>query len=79
MSRRRLAPPQPACPSSSCKRSNPVRFGTVLIVIAAVLVYFGFTKHIPFKHGFRLNAVFNNAVNIKSKSPVRIAEWTSAR
>jgi phospholipid/cholesterol/gamma-HCH transport system substrate-binding protein len=36
-------------------------------------VYFGFTKHIPFKHGFRLKAVFSTAVNIGPKSPVRIA------
>ncbi len=35
--------------------------------------YFGFTKHIPFKHGFRLNAVFSSAVNIRPTSPVRIA------
>jgi phospholipid/cholesterol/gamma-HCH transport system substrate-binding protein len=36
-------------------------------------VYFGFTKHVPFKHGFRLKAQFATAVNIHSKSPVRIA------
>jgi phospholipid/cholesterol/gamma-HCH transport system substrate-binding protein len=36
-------------------------------------VYFGFTKHVPFKHGFRLKAVFTTAVNIHPKSPVRIA------
>ena len=36
-------------------------------------MYFGFTKHIPFKHGFRLNAQFASAINIKPKSPVRIA------
>ncbi len=36
-------------------------------------VYFGFTKRIPFKHGFRLKAVFATAVNIHPKSPVRIA------
>jgi phospholipid/cholesterol/gamma-HCH transport system substrate-binding protein len=55
------------------KRSNPVRFGAVFLVVLAILVYFGFTKHIPFKHGYRLNAVFNTAVNIAPKSPVRIA------
>ena len=36
-------------------------------------VYFGFTKHIPFKHGFQLKAQFATAVNIQPKSPVRIA------
>jgi ABC-type transporter Mla subunit MlaD len=42
-------------------------------VLLAIGVYFGFTKHIPFKHGFRLKAVFATAVNIKPSSPVRIA------
>jgi phospholipid/cholesterol/gamma-HCH transport system substrate-binding protein len=54
-------------------RSNPVRAAIVMLVIVAIGVYFGFTKHIPFKHGFRLNAVFASAVNIHAKSPVRIA------
>src|SRR5439155_13740963 len=46
---------------------------TVLLIALAIALYFGFTKHIPFKHGYRLNAVFSTAVNIKGKSPVRIA------
>ena len=50
-----------------------MRFAIVLLLIVIVGVYFGFTKRIPFKHGFRLNAVFATAVNIHSKSPVRIA------
>jgi phospholipid/cholesterol/gamma-HCH transport system substrate-binding protein len=54
-------------------RSNPVRFAIVFIVVIVIAVYFGFTKHIPFKHGYRLNAQFASAVNIKGKSPVRIA------
>ena len=52
---------------------SPVKAGAVLIVAALLITYFGFTKHIPFTHGYRLNAVFQNAVNIKSGSPVRIA------
>jgi phospholipid/cholesterol/gamma-HCH transport system substrate-binding protein len=59
--------------SEQQRRSNPVRFGIVFLVVIAIVVYFGFTKHIPFKHGFRLNGVFNTAVNIRPKSPVRIA------
>jgi ABC-type transporter Mla subunit MlaD len=55
------------------KRSNPLRFGAVFLVVLALVVYFGFTKHVPFKHGFRLNAVFNSALNIQPKEPVRIA------
>ncbi len=54
-------------------RSNPIRFAVIFLVIVAIAVYFGFTKHIPFKHGFRLNAQFASAINIKGKSPVRIA------
>jgi ABC-type transporter Mla subunit MlaD len=60
-------------PVSELGRTNPVRFAFVLLVLLVIAIYFGFTKHIPFKHGFRLNAVFNTAVNIKGKSPVRIA------
>ncbi len=55
------------------KRSNPVRTGIIFLVILIVGVYFGFTKHIPFKHGYRLNAVFSSSVNVRPKSPVRIA------
>ena len=46
-------------------RSKPTRIGIVVLVILVIGVYFGFTKHIPFKHGFRLKAVFATAVNIR--------------
>jgi ABC-type transporter Mla subunit MlaD len=59
--------------AADLQRTNPVRTGIVLIVVLAIAVYFGFTKHIPFKHGFRLKAQFATAVNIQAKSPVRIA------
>ena len=54
-------------------RRNPVRFAVVMLVALAIGVYFGFTKHVPFKHGFRLNAVFASGLNVHPKSPVRIA------
>jgi virulence factor Mce-like protein len=38
-----------------------------------VVVYFGFTKHVPFTHGYRLNAIFPNALNIAPNSDVRTA------
>lgn len=63
-------------PVVELQRTNPVRFGIVLIVVMAIVVYFGFTKAIPFKHGFQMNAVFTSAQNIKPKSPVRIAGVT---
>src|SRR5439155_23763978 len=60
-------------PVSELGRTNPVRFAVVFLIILALALYFGVTKHVPFKHGFKLNAVFNSALNIKTKSPVRIA------
>ncbi len=45
-------------------------------MLIAIAVYFGFTKHVPFKHGFRLKAQFATAVDIQPKSPVRIAGVT---
>jgi len=60
-------------PVVELNKSNPVRSAVVLIIVLIVGIYFGFTKHIPFKHGFRLKAEFASAVNIHSKSPVRIA------
>jgi phospholipid/cholesterol/gamma-HCH transport system substrate-binding protein len=60
-------------PASELGRKNPVRYGVVLLVLILIGVYFGFTKHIPFKHGFRLKAQFASALDVQPKSPVRIA------
>lgn len=62
-------------PVIELQRARPVRFGIAVIVIAVLIVYFGFTKAIPFKHGFRIKAVFASAqnVNVHPSSPVRIA------
>ncbi|HEY2181349.1 MAG TPA: MlaD family protein [Solirubrobacteraceae bacterium] len=60
-------------PVVELNRSNPVRFAVVFLIVIAIAIYFGFTKHLPFKHGYRLNAQFASAVNIKPKSPVRVA------
>jgi phospholipid/cholesterol/gamma-HCH transport system substrate-binding protein len=54
-------------------RSNPVRFAIIGFLVVAIALYFGFTKSLPFKHHFKLNAVFSGAQNVHSKSPVRIA------
>ncbi len=54
-------------------QSNPARMGVAVLLIVVIGVYFGVTKHIPFKQGFRLKAVFSTAVNVRSSSPVRIA------
>ena len=48
--------------------------GVIVIVLVVVAAYFGFTKHIPFKHGFRLKAAVLHAPSTCGKSsPVRIA------
>ncbi|MEA2208879.1 MAG: phospholipid/cholesterol/gamma-HCH transport system substrate-binding protein, partial [Solirubrobacteraceae bacterium] len=60
-------------PVVDLNRTNPIRFAILFLLLIAVGIYFGFTKAIPFKHGYRLNAQFASAVNIKPKSPVRIA------
>src|SRR5215213_11142890 len=53
--------------------ASPFAVGAVMILIAVVVTYFGFTKHVPFTHGYRLNAVFETSNNLKPGSPVRIA------
>jgi ABC-type transporter Mla subunit MlaD len=73
MSRRRWWRRHDEIPVVELNRTNPIRFAIVFILVVVIAVYFGFTKRIPFKHGYRLNAVFATAVNIKGKSPVRIA------
>jgi phospholipid/cholesterol/gamma-HCH transport system substrate-binding protein len=73
MARKKLFRRHDEIPVVDLQKSNPVRFGAMVIIVLLIVIYFGFTKAIPFKHGFRMNAVFNAAVNIHSKSPVRIA------
>jgi phospholipid/cholesterol/gamma-HCH transport system substrate-binding protein len=53
--------------------ANPVVVAVVAIVLAAILIFLGFTKDIPFTEGFRVKAVFQSAVSIRESSPVRVA------
>ncbi len=53
--------------------ANPVTVGLLVLLLAAIVVYAGFSKHVPFTHGFRVKAVFTNANNVRPNSPVRIA------
>jgi phospholipid/cholesterol/gamma-HCH transport system substrate-binding protein len=73
MSRLRFWRRRDETPVVELNRTNPVRFAIVLLIVIVIAIYFGFTKAIPFKHGYRLNAQFASAINIKPKSPVRIA------
>jgi ABC-type transporter Mla subunit MlaD len=53
--------------------ANPFRAGLFVLVLCAIAAYAGFSKHVPFTHGFRVKAVFVNANNVRPNSPVRIA------
>jgi phospholipid/cholesterol/gamma-HCH transport system substrate-binding protein len=53
--------------------ASPFVVGLVVLVVACIGVFLGFTKHIPFTHGFRVQAVFQSANSIRTNSPVRIA------
>src|SRR3954465_12870719 len=54
------------------KRSNAF-IGLMGFILVAVIMYFGFTKDIPFTHGFEVKAQFESANSIRPNSPVRIA------
>ena len=53
--------------------ANPFSVGIVVAGLIAIGTFFGFTKHIPFTHGYQLKAVFPSANSIRANSPVRIA------
>ena len=53
--------------------ASPFRVGAVVLLIAGIATFLGFTKHIPFTHDFRVKAVFTEANSIRKNSPVRIA------
>jgi len=53
---------------------SPLRVGAVVIVVLGILVYLGFSKDIPFVNPpYELKAIFSDAQNMSSRSPVRIA------
>ena len=43
------------------------------MILAALVMFFGFTKDIPFTSGFQVKAQFESANSIRPNSPVRIA------
>lgn len=57
----------------SPQRWTRFRVGLLAIVLIAIGAYFGFTKDIPFTHGYYLHAVFESSNNLRPGSPVRIA------
>ena len=52
---------------------SPLTIGLIALALIVVGVWLGFTKDIPFTHGFRLNAVFESSNGLRVNSPVRIA------
>ena len=51
----------------------PLRAGLLTLFLAAVVTYFGFTKAIPFRHHFEIQAVVKSSNLLRPRSPVRIA------
>lgn len=54
-------------------RRSDAFVGLIALAIAALVMFFGFTKDIPFRSGFQLRAQFESANSIRPNSPVRIA------
>jgi phospholipid/cholesterol/gamma-HCH transport system substrate-binding protein len=52
---------------------SPVKAALIALVVVVVGIYFAFNQGNPFSHPYELNAVFDNASNLKEHSPVRIA------
>jgi phospholipid/cholesterol/gamma-HCH transport system substrate-binding protein len=52
---------------------SPIRAGLLALFLAAVVTYFGFTKAIPLRHHFEIQAVVTNSNLLRPRSPVRIA------
>jgi ABC-type transporter Mla subunit MlaD len=52
---------------------SPIRAGLLTLFLAGVVTYFGFTKAIPFRHHFEIQAVVKSSTLLRPKSPVRIA------
>ncbi len=69
----RRDPDAPRIPRKDRSGASAFKVGAVVLLIALVATYFGFTKHVPFTHGFRVKAVFPSANSIRTNSPVRIA------
>ena len=55
------------------RAKRPFRVALIFLAVIAVIVYFGFTKSVPFTHGYRIHALFSNALNVSPNSEVREA------
>ena len=58
----------------SHRERSPFQIGAIVVVVLGILVYLGFSKDIPFVNPpYELKAVFSDAQNMSTRSPVRIA------
>jgi phospholipid/cholesterol/gamma-HCH transport system substrate-binding protein len=56
------------------KRGIPAPLaGALTLLVIAVATWFGFTKEVPFRSHFEVEAAFRTANNVKPGSPVRVA------
>lgn len=62
--------------SELLRGKRPLRIAIFTLIVLAVIVYFGFTKKIPFTSGYRLHAVFPSALNASPGTEVRTAGVT---
>jgi phospholipid/cholesterol/gamma-HCH transport system substrate-binding protein len=69
----RRDPAAPRVPRKDRAGASAFTVGAVTLAVIAALTYLGFTKHVPFTHGFRVNVAFQSANSIRQNSPVRIA------
>src|SRR4051795_3341813 len=69
----RRDPGAPRIPRKDRSGASAFKVGAIVLAVALAATYFGFTKHVPFTHGFRVKAVFPSANSIRTNSPVRIA------
>lgn len=49
------------------------RVGLLAVILMIIAIFFAFSRQLPWQSGFKLNAVFANAIEIKPGAPVRIA------
>jgi virulence factor Mce-like protein len=63
-------------PRKDRRGASPVKVAAIVLLLAAIGIFLGFTKDIPFTKGYRVSAVFESANSIRAGSPVRIAGVT---